>query len=215
MDVSDPAQKARLIEKITEKIKEWEDPVMIHESLKKLASLMQVPEAMLGISEISPSHKYASSAKLNPTSDAAQQFLETDVLIWLLQRDLPTEEFLKIAQKNLELSMFVDSKCSNIYQIISNAFAGNKLLDSLSLLIECPDEETQKLVSSLMEKKIDKEHAKELFICSLQRLLDHGWMKQRESIKCEIQTQHFSEEESLSLAKKFDALQKNRPQVKL
>ncbi|MCH9632529.1 MAG: DNA primase [Chlamydiae bacterium] len=215
VDLSDPAQKARVVEKITKNIREWEDPVMVHESLKKMASIMQIPESALGLSEITPPHIYAAStASLKNSSAPTQQYLETEVLIWLLQRDLPTEEFFKIAQDNISKDLFEDSKCQSIYQILCDGFAQKSAPDSLSLLIECPDEETQSLVASLMEKKINKEHAKKLFVSALQRFLDHQWMKKRESIKLKIQSGVLSDDQALELAKEFDEIQKQRPQVK-
>ncbi len=215
-DISDPAQKARIVEKITGKIKEWEDPVMVHESLKKMASMMQIPESALGISEITPPHIYAASTgslknNLAPTC----QYIETDLLIWLLQRDLPTEKFLKIAQENISPDLFEDDKCKSIYQLLIDGFSKGKAPDSLSLLIESPNEETKKLIGSLMEKKIHKEHSKKLFESALQRVLDHQWMKKRESIKLKIQSGLLSDDKALELAKEFDQIQKNRPKIKV
>lgn len=215
-DMSDPAQKARLIEKITNKIKEWEDPVMVHESLKKVASLMQVPESMLGLSEVGTTQKFsASSASLKPKKSLAHQYLETDVLVWLVQKDLPTEKLLKIAVKNLPANVFENSQCASLYQIIIEKLQKHEEIDSLSLLIESPDEKTQKLLSWLMEKKIHKEHAEKLFVNAVQHLLDHRWMQKREEIKLKLQSGLIAEDDALKLAKQFDDIQKNRPQVAL
>ncbi len=47
-----PSKKNEVVSAIVEKIKQWEMPVMVHESLKKLAEISQVPEAALGIGQI-------------------------------------------------------------------------------------------------------------------------------------------------------------------
>ena len=213
-DLSDPAQKARAIEKMTQKIKEWEDPVMVHESLKKVASLMQVPESMLGLNELSSNSSYvASSASLKPKSKLAHQYLETDVLVWLVQKDLPTEKLMKMAHSNLKSEMFDNAQCAGLYNILMENYAEQKESDSLFLLIKSPDERTQKLITWLMEKKIHKENAEKLFASALQHLLDYRWMQKREEIKLKLQSGLIPEDEALVLAKKFDDIQKNRPRV--
>ena len=116
---------------------------------------------------------------------------------------------------NISADLFEDDKCRSIYQLLIDAFSQQKTLDSLSLLIESPNEETKKLIGALMEKKIHKEHSEKLFESALQRMLDHQWMKKRESIKLKIQSGLLSDDKALELAKEFDLIQKNRPKVKV
>lgn len=213
-DQNDPANKSRLIEKIVERVKEWEDPVMVYESLKKVSQLMQIPLSTMGVTESTPM-MVATAAKLKQNQLSLQQYIEVDVLVWLLQRDLPTEEFLSIAQQNLVPDLFQDAQCKSIYQILFDHFQAKTLPDTLSLLIQSPDESTQKLIGSLMEKKIHKEHAKERFIKALQHLLDVHWMNKKERIKNEIQSGYLSDEEAIEKAKEYDKIQKERPSVKI
>ncbi len=216
VDVGDPAKKARLIEKVVLKIREWEDPVMVHESLKKVASIMQIPESTLGISEMSAPYVYVTSKPRSSSSTKLQhQYLETDLLTWLLQRDVPTTELLKIAHQNITPEDFIDEQCKTIYQALERGYINQNVLDTLSLLIETPEDETQKLIGTLLEKTIKKEDAKENFIKALQHILDQKWMKQREEIKVKIQSGRLTDDEAIQLAKEFDEIQKKRPQVKV
>jgi len=44
-------KKMSLSKRLRKKIRAWESPVMIHESLRKLAKLTQVPESMIGVGQ--------------------------------------------------------------------------------------------------------------------------------------------------------------------
>lgn len=216
VDLNDPANKARIVEKVAQRIKEWEDPVMVFESLKKLASIMQLPESTLGLSEISTPHIYTQNrVSLRSNEKEKYSYLETDFLTWLLQPGLPTENFFKIAEKNIDLSFFVDPKCKNIYEILLKSYKEKNLSDILSILINSPDDETQTLITDLMQKKVKKEDSKELFLQALQTLLDRKWMNLTEEIKVKIQSGLLSDEEALNFAKEFDKLKKERPKIQV
>ena len=53
LDLNSPSKKNELVQKIASMIREWEQPIMVHESLKKLAKMTSLPENMLGIKDFS------------------------------------------------------------------------------------------------------------------------------------------------------------------
>lgn len=214
IDLSNPANKARVVDKVVQKIKEWEDPVMVHESLKKLAQLLQLPESTLGLTSTNTPHTFAPKKNLKHESTSTKYFLEMEVLTWLVQNDLPTDELVKIANKNITIEYFENSECKALYQIIEQGFKEQKALDTLSLLVQSPTD-VQKLITELLGKKIRKEEAKEGFVQALQRLLEAHWMRKRDQISQKIHLGAHSEEESLKLAKEFDQIKQKRPQVVL
>lgn len=214
-DLNDPANKSRIVEKIAEEIKKWEHPVLVHESLKRLAQLTSIPESTLGIEGFHVPHIY-SQQKRSKASNAftPDQYLEADLLVWLLQSDLESKKSLKIAEQNLSLEDFQDPCCHKIYRTLIEAISKEGPIDTISLLIHLPDEKTQKLLTSLLERRINTEKFEALFVEAIQRLLDRSWMKKRESIKVKIQSGTLSDQDAIELAKQFDLIQKERPKVK-
>ena len=49
LDLNSPAAKNELILNATKLIREWDHPVMVHETLRKLAHMMKVSEDFIGI----------------------------------------------------------------------------------------------------------------------------------------------------------------------
>ncbi|MCH9633902.1 MAG: DNA primase [Chlamydiae bacterium] len=214
-DLSDPATKSRIVEKIANEVKKWEHPVLVHESLKKLAHLASIPESTLGIEGITTPHIYSPNPSQKGSLVSSEQYLEADLLTWLLQSDLESKKALKVAEKNVKEEHFQDPSCLKIYQLLIKTLTQEKPVDTLSLMIDLSDEKTQTLLSKLLERKIHKEKFEELFLVAIQRLLDRDWMRQRESVKIKIQSGTLSDHEAMEFAKKFDEIQKNRPKAQL
>lgn len=213
VDFSDPANKARVVEKIVSEIKKWEHPILVYESLKRLAELTQIPESTLGVEGISIPHIHTTRPTVEKTGGTPDHFFESDLLSWLLHSDLDSKKSLKIAHQNLSCDQFQDPSCKLIYGALVEMVQDQKAIDTLSLLSKFTDETTQKLFSKLLEKKIDQEKFQTQFVEAIQRLLDHNWMKKREEIKVKIQSGTLSDQEAMELGREFSEIQKNRPQV--
>ncbi len=69
-------------------------------------------------------------------------------------------------------------------------------------------------MAEMLQKKVNREKAEAGFLESLQKLLERNWMREREEIKLKIYSGGCSEAEVLELARRFDALKKERPQIK-
>ena len=85
--------------------------------------------------------------------------------------------------------------------------------DLLSMAIDIDQAEAQLFLAEILQKKVNREKAVPCFIETLEKMLERHWMQQREDIKLTIYSGRCSEEEVLLLAKKFDQLRKERPQV--
>ena len=81
-DVHSPAGKAELVRKFAGAIRLWQDPVMVHESLRKVAELTLVPEEVLGVGALPSSPKTTSKDK--PGTFDPHRVLELDLLRWLI-----------------------------------------------------------------------------------------------------------------------------------
>lgn len=212
-DFSDLALKSRVVEKIATEIKKWEHPILVYESLKRLAELTQIPETAISSEGLQPPHIHAQKKPSEALPIHPDQLLESDLLVWLLHSNLESKESLKIAKLNLNSQAFQDESCCKIYEALVDMMDEEKTIDTLSLFAKFSDEPTQTLFSRLLDRKIDHEKFQSRFIEAIQRLLDHNWMKKRESIKVEIQSGTLSDEQAIHLGKEFAQIQKNRPKV--
>lgn len=211
-DLNEPAQKARVVQSIAKQIKEWENPIMVFESLKKLAHLSQLPEETLGIYEVEIPHIYSSSQKtkneFNPN-----QFLEADFLTWILKEDDIDKKWLKTSLNHLDEDAFIDPYTKLVFLTLKEH--QNDTIDHLTLFMNINDSKAQKLITHLLEKKLPLDRKEELFIQALQKILDRNWMQKSEEIKVKIQSGMLSDDEAIDLAKQFDQIKKNRPKVNL
>ncbi|MCH9609409.1 MAG: DNA primase [Chlamydiales bacterium] len=193
------AGKTALIGELSKQIKGWDEPVMIHESLRKLAQLTNVPEHMVG--QVNPPRSQkVESFQINPN-----RILELDLLRWLVL--LQREDFLETARHYLDLSYFFVPSCQKIYKAL--------LEGANDLLALAPEIEDESLIEEIMDKKINRERAEQQFVETVQKLSDRYWLKKREAIQQKIHSGKESEEKVLELVREFDLLGKNRTEVKL
>ncbi len=203
-----PAAKAELVKEVSKQIRDWESPVMVHESLKKLAHLTSVPEEMVGMGIRGGGQIYLKKVgSLGTETVDPDAILEGDLLRWTL---LPGDgqACFQILQQNMTPEEFRYPACRMIYAAL---LAGHR--DLLSLAIELRDPAAHYFLMELMKKKVKKERAKECFLETLQKVLDRNWMQEREEIRLRIQSGRCSEDEVLSLVKQFDAKKSTPPRI--
>ena len=214
INVQTPAGKNELVQTIAKRIREWDHPLMVHESLRKLARLTQTPESMVGASESGPQVFVKQSANVGFTEIDPDRILEADLLRWLLIGQIP-EQIAGIAELNIRPEHFRLSAARTLYEKALKAAKENKTCDLLSLAIDLENPEYQMFLAEILQKRINRDKALNGFVETVQRLLERYWMQQREEIKLKIYSGHCNEEEVLELAKRFDAIKRERPQVKM
>lgn len=215
VDLDSPAQKNKLVLSIAERIRKWEHPLMVHESLRKLAKLTHTPESLIGIGKrVKTPQIIKKSQRLIHSEIDPDRVLETDLLRWLFIMGEKRKDLIELAALNIQQSDFKISVCKELYKKYMDAAKDQKPLDLLSLAIDLADAEKQLFLSEMLQKRINKERIDEQYIETIKKILERNWMEEKEMIKTEIFNQSASEEESLILAKRFNELQKNRPEVK-
>ena len=208
-----PSRKNEIVETLVEKIKKWEHPVLIHESLRKLATIAGIPEATIGMgSSIADGFIKRAESVSKMTIDPVK-ILETDLLRWLFISSEGNGRFLDLARKNITPEKMKNSTCRSIYEIMIALHQDGKPIDFLSFASHLQSEDQELLLTELMQKKINRQRTEEGVKESIRKILLRYWMDERESIKVQIQNCNSSEDEVLLLAKKFDELRKNPPQV--
>ncbi len=206
-DLKSPAGKSDLVQRLTRQIRDWNQPLMVHESLRKLAHLLQVPETMI-TSEAAFTNIYIKkTGSIGQLDIDPDRILEADLLRWLLF----FPHFLPRAQANLAPDAFSNPLCRKFYE----AFLTTSGQSTLALMSELQDEESSAFLTELMHKKINKEKAEATFLESLQKILDRNWMQKREEVKMRIQSGQCSDDEALELAKQFETIRKSPPKVKV
>lgn len=215
LNLDSPAGKNELIQNVTKLIWEWDHPVMVHETLRKLAHALKVPEDVIRVrQEQIPNIYIQKSASVGaPQAVDPDRILETDVLRWLLLLGQDQEKLIDLVYVNLKKEDFHVSICQKIFEVYQENHANRRPCDLLSLAIDLDDAEGQLVLSDLVHKKVNKEKAEQQFTASIQKILDRNWMRKREVLKIRIQSGQCSDEEALELAKQFDELKRHPPRV--
>lgn len=207
LNVKTPAGKNELVQNIAKQIRLWPQPLMVYESLKKLAQLTRVPEEMVGLSQhFVPNIHIRKSGNVGIHQVDADRIIESDFLRWLLVMPSMRPRFLEIARMNLTPDQFHQPNCARIF----SAILDQPEVDLLSLMSEPED---QRLISETLEKKVNLDKPEEQYIETIKKILDRNWMERRQEINKKMQDTSLSEEDSLTFAKEFGELTKNPPVV--
>jgi DNA primase len=212
INIQTPAGKNELVQTIAKRIREWDHPLMVHESLRKLARLTQTPESIIGTPEQNIPQVYIKrSASVTFTEIDPDRILEADLLRWLFLMGESCPNLVAIAEKNLKPEHFRVNASRNLYEKYLVAAKENKPRDLLSLAIDLEQAEQQLFLAEILQKRVNRERSTICFLETVQRLLERHWMHQREEIKLKIFSGTCSEEEVLELARRFDEIKKARP----
>jgi len=213
-NLQSPAHKSRLVESIAEQIRNWDHPLMVHESLRKLSRLTQTPLELVSANQTTTEVLLKKKASVSHTDIDADLVLEADLLRWLYLLGDTYPDFIELAKLNLTKDHFKVNVCKNLFQTYIDASDSKKPKDLLSLTIALKSTEEQLFLGQMLQKRIDESKAEKFFIDTIQKLLDRHWMSQRESIKEKILSGKINEDDAMELAKQFDNIKKQRPVVK-
>ncbi len=211
-----PAGKNRIAKEAAGMIRDWDSPLMVHEGLKELARILKVPEAM-----INPTSSPIQTTKLektpSPTKEAinVDRILECDLIRWLLlMKKSNQEEILKIVEANVTEPMFRDPVCQKLFRQLLPSIRVKDKIDMFDIA-EILNKDEEDIIDHIVKKRVNIDRAKEGVITAIEKILERGWMIEREQIKGLIQRGDAPEEEILALAKRFDQLKKDKPKVQM
>lgn len=210
-----PAKKNEVVEALVERIKKWQHPVLVHESLKKLAALAGVPELTVGLSSSFAYQMRGRSESLVKLSVDPNRILESDLLRWLILSGEHHRQFIHLARKNISAEIFKIGECKNVYEALLQADKEGQSLELLSLAPYLKTEEDEMLLTEITQRKINLQKAEEGMKESLKKLLQRQWMEERELIRSQIQLSTGPEEEVMQLVRRFDELKKTPPEILL
>lgn len=214
MNVNSPAGKNELVQTIAKRIREWDHPLMVHESLRKLAKLTHTPESIIGTAEENVPQIYIKrSASVTFADIDPDRILEADLLRWLFLMGEGTPQLIQIVEANLTIDHFRLAAARSLFEKYLMAAKENKPRDLLSLAIDLDKAEQQLFMAEVLQKRVNREKATACLIETVQRILERHWMHQREEIKLKIYSGTCNEGEVLELARQFDQIKRVRPQI--
>lgn len=213
-DVDSPAGKNQMVQTLIQQIRQWDHPLVVHESLRKLAYLTRVPESMVGVGqEHQPNLYIKKQASIGLQTVDPDRILETDLLRWLLLMGGSHPWLVEVARANLLAEAFHVRICRDIYTNYMKHTTSEHTCDLLQLASLIDNVEGQLVLAELLQKKINKDKIEEFFIETVQKILTRNWMERREEIKVRIHSGKYGDSVVLELVKQFDDLKRQPPKV--
>ncbi|MBP9841394.1 MAG: DNA primase, partial [Simkaniaceae bacterium] len=112
IDIASPSGKSQIAEKVTLQIQQWDHPLMVHESLRKLAHLLTVPEKVLGFQVKEENTLVKKKGSITQMEINPDRILEIDVFRWLYL----CPELTEFIKRNLQPKHFRIAVCRRIYE---------------------------------------------------------------------------------------------------
>jgi DNA primase len=210
INIRSPAGKNELVKQLIARIRLWKHPLMIHESLRKIAKLTETPQEVM---QTFVGNNPIPKQKIEMPSFDPNRVLEMEVLRILLLFGQTEKEIVSIAKNNLKKEHFRLKVLGDLFSLYFEALKENKPTDFLSLAIHLSEQEGQQILAELLEKRVKKEKVLLSFKEACQKILEREWMAKREEIKQKIQNSDKNQDEVESLAKEFDKIKNERPQL--
>jgi DNA primase len=212
IDLTLPAVKSRFVTTLSEQIKTWNSPLMVHESLKKLAFLAGISENLVGaVPGYLPSFRYRRLEPVGELTIDPDLILEGDLLLWLLR--IEKREWTGVAYQLLQESFFRNPLMLRLFREGKKRHEANLPFSLLEVAYHFESEKEEELFSDLMKRKVDFEKCKEFYPLAIKKLLDREWLFEREEIREKLQSGTLSDDEALELARRFDALRRSPPSL--
>jgi DNA primase len=214
-DIKSPSGKNAIVKEITTQLQSWEDTILVHESLRLLARLVDIPESLIlkGQQVASKPFNKTHSKQEVKKSVVSKAILEMDLLQSLLFCKEEQAQVFAFIQSYVKEENFLNPVCRRLYVTYKESIENNQPTDLLSLASSCDSEQVQRLVNHLSKRRLPDEFIQKHLEETVRKLLEKSWMKSCEELKQKIQSGHNSEDVVLQLAKEFSELRKSPPEV--
>jgi len=212
VDANTPSGKNELARTLSARIDYWDQPVMVHESKRQLARLLEIPEAMIGVEagRFSPLRKNEPALFQQVDPDLV---LETDLLRWMVVMGPLIPKIIDLVRLNIRPQHLRTPICARLYQLYLQAMDKREPCDLLALAEGLENETDQTALAMILERKINPQKAEEGAIETIRAILTRQWMEEREAVKSKILSGSPTEDEALELAREFDRIKKTPPEV--
>ncbi len=207
-----PAVKNAFAMQVSKQIRSWDNEVMVHESLRKLSLLLEVPQEMLGVG-----HKVISNTYIKHSDTAGlldidpDLILESDCLRWMVKMGESQRYLMDWIRLNLKPSHFRNKAAKEIFELILTSQDKSSRLD---LHMSLQTDGAQKLLLDIDSKWINLEQAQVGVQDTIQKILEREWMHQREAIRMQILSGSCSDDEAMGLMKQLEQIKNQKPVVR-
>jgi DNA primase len=202
-----PREKDQAVRHIAERIREWENPILVHEALKQLASLADVPENVLNISQVSPTVPQIPA--LPQISTPHDLLLEIDLIRWLLFAGPDQPELVTYCKNSLEPKDFANSTAQKLYEKALQQIESGGYPDFMSLCSEVDLEPIAHALQTVLARRQHLEKALPSVIEAVKQLKVRSRTKAIEEIRTMMQDPSLSESQLMELTKRVADLSKN------
>lgn len=209
-----PAGKNELVRSIVKMIHEWDHPLMVHEGLKKLCELVQVPESVALPQGAVARPLIAKRGSLSEFHIDPNKILESDLLRWMLFASKIPPSVMKTISLNINAKDLMLPLCQDLFQILITHYEEKEDVDLIQVASSLADAEHQLFLAEVLQKKINPERAKEGVEETLLKILQRNWLYKTEEIRTKIQSGLATKEEVMDLVKEFNILKSNPPILK-
>ncbi len=215
INLDTPSGKNQLVTKLTAQIREWSKPVMVHESLRKLAGLAHVPEEIVGVGQ-QPMRNYAIQQSATVRAHGGieidpDRILEMDLLRLLLLTAKEKPELAKLIQREIAPEALHNGLCQETYRIALSRIEEGKPLDLFSLAMS--SEKIQEALDELNARKVNPDRLEELVVTTVNKILERNWLQQRQQVQVKIQSATQSYDESMVLVQEMADLGNQPPKA--
>jgi DNA primase len=216
MNWSSPREKDKAVRQIEEKVREWENPIQVYETLKQLATLANVPENLLHIG--SPPGATAAcsvpSPLLQTESTEPDLMLELDLVRWLVFAGQDNQALVQCCVQNLVSEDFIHDISRQLFCLALERLNRGEKPDFMSFAADVDIESVSSIFTLLLSRRQRMEKALPMATEAIKKIKERNWLKKREVIRKKMEDQSLTEEELILLARSFDELTKNPPLVK-
>jgi DNA primase len=213
-DMNSPSEKSRLVLSIADRIKKWDDPLMVHESLKKLAKLTNTSNALIGTDDfIFENIQVYNSQRADVGKIDQNHLLEKAFITHLFSVGNVEQNIINLAKQNICPNDLRIPFLKNLYEKYLLLHECDKPRDFLSLTIEFDQKEQRELLAKIFEIKQKREIACLAFVKVVMQIMKRNWLDKRAQLSKKIADSNLSVEKSLELAKEFDELKNNPPEI--
>jgi DNA primase len=141
------------------------------------------------------------------------RILEGDFIRWLVFASSEYPQLVKLAKANIGKEHLSLAGAAKLYENFLSAFEENKTCDLLALGSCLETEEDQKLLSEIMQRKINISKAEEGFKETVRKILIREWMQDSEEIRSKLHSGTLTDEEAMELGRQFVEIKKKTPEV--
>lgn len=207
-DFTSPAEKHTQVDGILEHIYEWDQPIVIHESIRVLSRLTGIPEELLKTRRLSVSlDKTPVVSKGDQEKKKADDIIEVELirhLFFSLEKIPEVASFIKANLSKEELS---SSLFQRLFDRLFSLLEEKKPLLLINLMEHFDTDEIETCQALFSEQSVRQEKALQAIIELCTKIKERAWRQKREKIREEIEkASSFNEEKALLLAKEMALL---------